>query len=137
MVVRPVPRSILFLAYLFMSLSAVASFFVPLASFALVGWKVWIYVWAGSLTVGGLMGATSALRRSVAFELMADTLLLTGYLAYAIVVMYRLFEVPFPQASGTIYVLFSTAAICAWIVRRYIVLWQIVGTQSPVEGGHE
>jgi hypothetical protein len=135
-VVRPVPRSILFLAYLSMSLSAVASFFVPLASFALVGWKVWIYVWAGSLTVGGLMGVTSTLRRSVAFELVAITLLLTGYLAYTVVVLYRLFEVPFSQASGTMYVLFSTVALCSWIVRRYIVLWQIVGTQSPVDG-HE
>jgi hypothetical protein len=135
---RPLPRWLHLLAYLFMSVSAVMSFFVPLASFALVSWKIYIYVWAASLTVGGLVGVLGASLRNLGFELAAITLLLTGYAAYTVILFargvtlisdHRLAEIP-----GLVYVLFSTLALCLLLVRRYAELWTIFHHAPRVRG---
>jgi hypothetical protein len=135
---RPLPRWLHLLAYLFMSISAVMSFFVPLASFALVSWKIYIYVWAGSLTVGGLVGVLGASLRNLGIELGAITLLLTGYVAYTVVLIargmiliddHRLAEIP-----GLVYVLFSTLALCLMLGRRYAELWLLFRHAPRVRG---
>jgi hypothetical protein len=121
-----------------MCVSAIASIFIPLASFSLVGWKIWIYVWAGSLTVGGLMGVLSALLRNMGIELIAITLLLTGYIAYIAVVVARLIFLVngghWAESTGTIYVLFSTLALCLLLVRRYAELWQLTRASRTLDG---
>lgn len=138
MPMRPLPRWLHLLAYLFMSVSAVMSFFVPLASFALVSWKIYIYVWAASLTVGGLVGVLGASLRNLGFELAAITLLLTGYLAYLVILVVRgmqlLSDHRIPELPGLIYVLFSTLALCLLLVRRYAELWQVFHHAPRVRG---
>lgn len=132
---RPLPRSLLLLAYLFMGISAVMSFFIPLASFSLVGWQVYIYVWAGSLTVGGLVGAIAALLRSVGTELVAITLLLTGYTAYTALLGYRLITQPWGDGTpGTIYVLGTSLGLMFLLLRRYIELWRLIRTKDLLGG---
>jgi hypothetical protein len=135
---RPLPRWLHLLAYLFMSVSAVMSFFVPLTSFALVSWKIYIYAWAASLTVGGLVGVLGASLRSIGFELAAITMLLTGYAAYTVILCvrgvalltaHRTSEVP-----GLVYVLFSTLALCLLLVRRYVELWKVFHHAPRVDG---
>lgn len=129
MPMRPLPRWLLLLSYLSMSLSASMSFLVPLQSFALVDWKIYIYIWAGTLTVGGLVGVLGASRRSMAFELAALVLLLTGYLAYATVLLARVtFLIGAGRLSdlpGTGYAVFSTLAVCLLLLRRYVELWRL------------
>lgn len=124
---RPFPRWLLFFAYLSMSLSASMSFLVPLQSFALVDWKIYIYIWAGTLTVGGLVGVLGASRRTMTFELVAIVMLLTGYLAYTAVliarVIYLISTDRFRDLPGTGYAVFSTLAVCFLLVRRYVELW--------------
>lgn len=141
MPMRPLPRWLHLLAYLFMSVSAVMSFFVPLASFSLVSWKIYIYVWAASLTVGGLVGVLGASLRNLGFELAAITLLLTGYLAYTVILVtrglqlinaHRVGDIP-----GLVYVLFSTLALCVLLIRRYIELWQVFHHAPRVRGDLE
>lgn len=128
---RPLPRSLLLLSYLFMSVSASMSFFVPLVSFSLVEWRIYIYIWAATLTVGGVVGVLGASLRSVGFELAAITLLLTGYVAYAAVMLARLVfiltvdDAMRAQIPGIIYVIFNTVALCLLLVRRYVELWRI------------
>jgi hypothetical protein len=138
MPMRPLPRWLHLLAYLFMSVSAVMSFFVPLASFALVSWKIYIYIWAGSLTVGGLVGVLGASLRSVGIELAAITLLLTGYLAYTVILVVRADQIiaahRIPELPGLIYVLFSTLALCLLLIRRYTELWKVFH-HAPRVGG--
>jgi hypothetical protein len=138
MPMRPLPRWLHLLAYLFMSVSAAMSFFVPLASFALVSWKIYIYIWAASLTVGGLVGVLGASLRSVGFELIAITLLLTGYLAYTVILVGRgvqlISDHRVPELPGLIYVLFSTLALCLLLVRRYTELWKVFH-HAPRVGG--
>lgn len=138
MPMRPLPRWLHLLAYLFMSVSAAMSFFVPLTSFALVSWKIYIYIWAASLTVGGLVGVLGASLRSVGFELIAITLLLTGYLAYTVILVGRgaqlISDHRVPELPGLIYVLFSTLALCLLLVRRYTELWKVFH-HAPRVGG--
>lgn len=138
MPMRPLPRWLHLLAYLFMSISAVMSFFVPLASFALVSWKIYIYIWAASLTVGGLVGVLGASLRSVGFELIAITLLLTGYLAYTVILVVRAEQLiearRIPEMPGLIYVLFSTLALCLLLLRRYTELWKVFHHAPRVDG---
>lgn len=138
MPMRPLPRWLHLLAYLFMSVSAVMSFFVPLASFSLVSWKIYIYVWAGSLTVGGLVGVLGASLRNLGFELAAITLLLTGYAAYIVILVVRGVQLiennRVPEIPGLIYVLFSTLALCLLLVRRYAELWQVFHHAPRVRG---
>jgi hypothetical protein len=138
MPMRPLPRWLHLLAYLFMSVSAAMSFFVPLASFALVSWKIYIYIWAASLTVGGLVGVLGASLRSVGFELIAITLLLTGYLAYTVILVGRgvqlISDHRVPELPGLIYVLFSTLALCLLLVRRYTELWKVFHHAPRVDG---
>lgn len=138
MPMRPLPRWLHLLAYLFMSVSAVMSFFVPLASFALVSWKIYIYVWAGSLTVGGLVGVLGASLRSIGFELVAIIMLLTSYAAYTVILCVRgmtlITEHRMAEVPGLIYVLFSTLALCLLLVRRYAELWKIFH-HAPHVGG--
>jgi hypothetical protein len=135
---RPLPRWLHLLAYLFMSVSAAMSFFVPLASFALVSWKIYIYVWAASLTVGGLVGVLGASLRNLGFELMAITLLLTGYLAYTVILVVRGTQLinnnRVAEMPGLMYVLFSTMALCFLLVRRYTELWQVFRHAPRVRG---
>lgn len=135
---RPLPRWLHLLAYLFMSVSAVMSFFVPLASFSLVSWKIYIYIWAGSLTVGGLVGVLGASLRSIGIELAAITLLLTGYLAYIVILVVRAEQIisahRISDLPGLIYVLFSTLALCLLLVRRYTELWKVFH-HAPRVGG--
>lgn len=138
MPMRPLPRWLHLLAYLFMSVSAVMSFFIPLASFALVSWKIYIYVWAGSLTVGGLVGVLGASLRNLGFELVAITLLLTGYVAYIVVLCTRgvtlISDDRLPEIPGLVYVLFSTLALCLLLIRRYIELWRLFRTPPLLDG---
>lgn len=138
MPMRPLPRWLHLLAYLFMSVSAVMSFFIPLASFALVSWKIYIYIWAGSLTLGGLVGVLGASLRSVGLELVAITLLLTGYLAYTVILVTRGVEListhRIGEIPGLVYVLFSTLALCLLLVRRYTELWKVFH-HAPRVGG--
>lgn len=138
MPMRPLPRWLHLLAYLFMSVSAAMSFFVPLASFALVSWKIYIYIWAASLTVGGLVGVLGASLRSVGFELIAITLLLTGYLAYIVILVSRgvqlISDHRVPELPGLVYVLFSTLALCLLLVRRYTELWKVFHHAPHVDG---
>jgi hypothetical protein len=138
MPMRPLPRWLHLLAYLFMSVSAVMSFFVPLGSFALVSWKIYIYVWAASLTVGGIVGVLGASLRSIGFELAAITMLLTGYAAYTVILCvrglnllnnHRTVELP-----ALVYVLFSTLALCLLLVRRYAELWKVFHHAPRVDG---
>jgi hypothetical protein len=135
---RPLPRWLHLLAYLFMSVSAVMSFFVPLGSFELVSWKIYIYVWAASLTLGGLVGVLGASLRNLGFELVAITLLLTGYLAYLVILVVRgeqlLSNHRIAELPGLIYVLFSTLALCLLLVRRYVELWQVFHHAPRVRG---
>lgn len=129
MVMHPLPRSLLLLAYLFMAVSASMSFLVPLQSFALVDWKIYIYIWAGTLTVGGFVGVLGASLRSVGFELAAITLLLTGYVAYDAVLIARVIFLMsgrrFGDLPGTLYAVFSTLAVCLLLARRYTELWRL------------
>lgn len=138
MPMRPLPRWLHLLAYLFMSVSAVMSFFIPLASFSLVSWKIYIYIWAGSLTVGGLVGVLGASLRSIGLELVAITLLLTGYLAYTVILVVRAKQLieahRIPELPGLIYVLFSTLALCLLLIRRYTELWKVFH-HAPRVGG--
>jgi hypothetical protein len=138
MPMRPLPRWLHLLAYLFMSVSAVMSFFVPLASFSLVSWKIYIYIWAGSLTVGGLVGVLGASLRSIGIELVAITLLLTGYLAYIAILVVRAEQLisanRIPELPGLVYVLFSTLALCSLLVRRYAELWKVFHHAPRVDG---
>ena len=138
MPMRPLPRWLHLLAYLFMSVSAVMSFFVPLASFELVSWKIYIYIWAGSLTVGGLVGVLGASLRSIGIELAAITLLLTGYLAYIVILVVRAEQIisahRTSELPGLIYVLFSTLALCLLLIRRYTELWKVFH-HAPRVGG--
>lgn len=126
---RPLPRSLLLLAYLFMGVSASMSFLVPLQSFALVDWKIYIYIWAGTLTVGGLVGVLGTSLRSVGYELAAIILLLTGYAAYDAVLMARVVFLitgnRFRDLPGTLYAVFSTLAVCLLLARRYVELWRL------------
>jgi hypothetical protein len=138
MPMRPLPRWLHLLAYLFMSVSAVMSFFVPLASFALVSWKIYIYVWAASLTVGGLVGVLGASLRSIGLELVAITMLLTGYAAYTVILCVRgvalLAERRTTEFPGLVYVLFSTLALCLLLARRYAELWKVFHHAPRVDG---
>jgi hypothetical protein len=135
---HPLPRWLHLLAYLFMSVSAAMSFFVPLASFALVSWKIYIYVWAGSLTLGGLVGVLGASLRNLGFELAAITLLLTGYLAYMVILVVRGAQLienhKVAEMPGLVYVLFSTLALCLLLVRRYAELWQVFRHAPRIRG---
>jgi hypothetical protein len=138
MPMRPLPRWLHLLAYLFMSVSAVMSFFVPLASFALVSWKIYIYAWAASLTVGGLVGVLGASLRSIGLELVAITMLLTGYAAYTVILCVRgvalLAEHRTTEFPGLVYVLFSTLALCLLLARRYAELWKVFHHAPRVDG---
>lgn len=137
MVMKPLPRSLLLLAYLFMCISAVMAFFVPLASFQLLSLAIWIYIWAGCLTAGGLMGAVAALLRKTGIELIGITLLLTGYLAYSVILGVRLYQVitaGHPELiTGSLFVFASIVALVCMLLRRYLELWQLV--RSPVPPG--
>lgn len=146
MVMKPLPRSLLLLAYLFMCISATMSFFVPLASFQLLGWALWIYIWAGCLTAGGLMGAVAALLRKTGVELIGLTLLITGYAAYLVILAGRLaaaLDTGHPeQISGNLFVLASIVALQLLLIRRYMETWQLVRTPAdslppPPSGGRQ
>lgn len=141
MVMKPLPRGLLFSAYLFMCISAVMSFFIPLASFQLVSWIVWIYIWASCLTAGGAMGAIAALLRRTSVELLGITLLLTGYLAYAVILVARLnqtIKAGHPEVvTGNLFVFASILALVFLLTRRYIELWQLVRTPLVPPGGQE
>lgn len=141
MVMKPLPRGLLLLAYLFMCISAVMSFFVPLAAFHLVSWAVWIYIWAGCLTAGGLAGAIAALLRKTSVELLGCTLLLTGYLAYSVILGARLDQLirqgRSDQVVGSLFVFASIAALVLLLSRRYAELWQLVRTPLIPPGGRE
>jgi hypothetical protein len=71
-------------------------------------------------------------------QLGAITLLLTGYVAYTVVLIargmiliddHRLAEIP-----GLVYVLFSTLALCLMLGRRYAELWLLFRHAPRVRG---
>jgi hypothetical protein len=138
---KPLPRGLLFLSYLFMCISAVMSFFVPLASFQLLSLAIWIYIWAGCLTAGGLMGAIAALLRKTGFELIAITLLLTGYLAYSVILGVRLAQVVsqgHPETiTGSLFIFSSIMALALLLARRWYELWKLVRMPLVSPGGQE
>lgn len=141
MVAKPLPRGLLLLAYLFMCISAVMAFFIPLASFQLLSLAIWIYIWAGCLTAGGLMGAIAALLRRTSVELVGITLLLTGYIAYSVILGVRLAQVVSgghtEQVTGSLFVFASIVALVLLLLRRYIELWTLVRTPLLPPGGQE
>lgn len=141
MVMKPLPRALLLLAYLFICISAVMSFFVPLESFQLLSWAVWIYAWAGCLTAGGLMGAIAALLRKTGIELVGITLVLTGYLAYSVILGARLSQAVSgghpERITGSLFVFASIAALVLLLLRRYNELWQLVRNPVMPPGGQE
>lgn len=134
------PRILLFFAYLLLGLSAVAAFFVPLVTFTLVSWQVWIYAWAIALTLGGLVGAMAAVLRSIPAELVGIVLLATGYVAYTVLLGYRALDWLFNRPediniAGTLYVLGTSIGLVLLLVRRYAELWRIMRTMPRTGSG--
>ena len=133
------PRRLLLLAYLFISVSASMSFFVPLASFSLVDWKIYIYIWAGTITAGGVVGVLGASLRQIGFELIAIKLLLTGYAAYIAVLSTRLVLLfgsdNISQMPGVIYAICFTMAFCLLLVRRHVELRAVQRVPHELDRG--
>lgn len=84
------------------------------------------------------MGVLGASLRSVGIELVAITLLLTGYLAYVLILMVRGMQLlegsRVTELPGLIYVLFSTLALCLMLIRRYAELWKVFHHAPRVDG---
>lgn len=120
-------RVLLAFGYACMGGSSVLTFFIPLATFSLAGWRLWLVIWAICLTVGGGVGAIGALRRSLTGELTAITLLVTGYCAYILLLVTRLvMGAPKVSAVGSLFVLGTILALTLLLLRRYAELWIIV-----------
>jgi hypothetical protein len=115
------------------------SFFVPLASFSLVDWKIYIYIWAGTITVGGVVGILGIALRQIGLELTAITLLLTGYVAYIAVLGARFVLLigngDARQTPGVVYTICFTASFCLLLLRRRSELREITRIMSPSDGG--
>lgn len=137
MPMRPLPRWLLVLAYGFMSGSAISALFIPLASFAMTGVTLYVYVWAVTVTVGGAVALIGAwLRNGLLLELIGITLLFTGFLVYAVILGVRLSMVidarHLEQVPGVAYVGATTIALALVLMRRYIELWRIF--RAPLGG---
>lgn len=133
--VRMLLRVLLTLGYGCMSASAVLTYFIPLATFSLAGWRLWIVIWATCLTVGGFVGMIGASRRNLAVELTAIILLLTGYCAYALLLITRLaMGSPKVSAVGSLFVLGTILAMFCLLLRRYAELWIILRKGRALPG---
>jgi hypothetical protein len=126
------------LAYLLIGISTIPSFHDPLPSFTQTDSPVWtVFIWAGFLTVGGAVGAWAAIRRSVVWELLAIVVLVTGFIAYGALQIYRLAHddgrgvVSF---AGTWYPLAIAAALSMILLRRAHPLWKLVKMAPHGEG---
>jgi len=84
------------------------------------------------------VGVLGASLRSVGIELVAITLLLTGYTAYTVILLVRGAQLisnhHTPELPGLVYVLFSTLALCLLLIRRYTELWKVFHHAPRVDG---